>query len=429
MDAAFDRRPARAGHDHRRAIREVALAADGERQRRGVLVAVAVEDAVDLLRHDRRLADRGAQRRRAHHRVVQADLEEVQAAAPVAFVPARSPGDQRAGDGVPRRQVVDRLGLRVDEPERAGGLRIDAVDQPVDVALAAGHQPRAAAGAAQRALGHGRRRDRADRDAVLLPRPRSLAHAEVDLRSRPVAVALRVAAEQDRRALEDVAVEHRQRSGVAGPVDGVHEQRAGDAVERHAEVTERRGADREVAAVVVAAADAGQRLHGAHRVLGEGAAQLLDVGAADGDLAGDAGLPRRRRRRDLDVLGVGAGALREREGQLQGAARGDVDVAPDQGIADQRHLEDAAPGRQIGEHDAALRVRERAGLPVAVEADAGPFDRRAGGRVDDDRGDRSGGGLRRRGGRGSARPRRADRRTRRRTRAPGGGIPGAWWVC
>ena len=127
-------------------------------------------------------------------------------------------------------------------------------------------------------------------------------------------------------------------------------------------MTERRGADREIAAVVVAAADAGQRLHGAHRVLGEGAAQLLDVGAADGDLAGDAGLPRRCRRRDLDVLGVGAGALGEREGQLEGAAGGDLDVTPDEAIADQRHLEDAVPGRQIGQHEAALRVRERARL-------------------------------------------------------------------
>jgi hypothetical protein len=61
----------------------------------------------------------------------------------------------------------------------------------------------------------------------------------------------------------------------------------------------------------------------AHRIVGQHAAQVLDLGAAERLAAGHGG---HRRRRvgggDFDRLGVGAGAFRERQDNLHDAACG-----------------------------------------------------------------------------------------------------------
>ena len=81
-----------------------------------------------------------------------------------------------------------------------------------------------------------------------------------------------------------------ERAGVVHAAHGVKQQRAVDAVDRDADVLRPEPAHRELGAEVVAGRHAGQRLHGAKRIVGDEAAQREQLAAAEHRLARDAGL-------------------------------------------------------------------------------------------------------------------------------------------
>ena len=141
---------------------------------------------------------------------------------------------------------------------------------------------------------------------------------EIELGAEPVAVALRIRPVQQRDAVQDVAVQHGDRSAVLHLLHGVEQERGRDAVEREVHAPERAPADRELASEVVAGGDARQDLDGAHRVVGQQVAQVLDFRA-----------PQRLLRRhrllllaeslagDLHRLGIGPGAVAEDDGHVE----------------------------------------------------------------------------------------------------------------
>ncbi len=281
------------------------------------------------------------------------------------------------------REVEHALALRVDEAEGSRHFRIDPADQPIEIALADREEPRPALPASERSLGDDRCVDGADRHAGVQTIARPVARAEVDVRAGAVAEPLGVAPCQQRDALEDVAVDHRQRAAVLDVADRVHEQRARHAVQRHADVPEIAAANGEIAAEVVAARYARERLHGSHRVVGEQATQVLELGAADDNLRGNARrFARKEIPTDAHLLGVRPRALGKRNRHVDRRAFGHLDVASRERVADQRHLEHARARRDAAEPEAPVRTGDDAAR-LAVEHHPGLLERLPRPRIDD----------------------------------------------
>ena len=174
-------------------------------------------------------------------------------------------------------------------------LVVQPLDEQLQIALTRGHSHDPRFAAPMRSFADDRCARAADGDTRLPPLARSLPEPEIELRAGAVAVALRVAAVQQRHVLENVAVDHRDRPR-RGPVfdgaDGVQQKRRGEAVDRHVHMGEIAAAHAELAAEIVAGRDPRQHLDGAQRVVGQHAAQILDVGAAEHLLRRDAGFGR-----------------------------------------------------------------------------------------------------------------------------------------
>ena len=294
-----------------------------------------------------------------------------------------------------RRDVIGELRLRVREAEAQVLLGIQALDDQIEIAFARGEQPRPTLGSADRPFDDARCIDGADREMALHPVARSLAHQEVDFGRGAIPVTLGVGPVQQRDFLEDIAVDHRNRSAVVHLLHGVQQERRGDALEREVHLPHAGAADRELAAEIVAGGDRRQHLHGAKRVVRQDAAQLLQLASADRLLGRDRRLATRdvtgaRRSADVHRFGVGAGAFgehdrhvgdsacRDRHGSLDEdeVHRGDVELL----IAD-RHLRELESAVVAGDHGTA------GGLQANRDAaDAGAFFR-----VDDDAANDAGG--------------------------------------
>ena len=96
-----------------------------------------------------------------------------------------------------------------------------------------------------------------------------------------IAVTLRIRSGRQRDFLEHIAVHHRDRARVLHALHGVHEQRRRDAFEREVHVANGQAAHAELAAKIVAGRNARQHVDSAHRIVGDDAAQLLKLVAAE----------------------------------------------------------------------------------------------------------------------------------------------------
>src|SRR6188768_705961 len=114
---------------------------------------------------------------------------------------------------------------------------------------------------------------------ALHPVARALAQAEVQLGAGSPAEVLRVGAGGEDDVVEEVAVDHGDRSGVVDTLDGVDQKGRGYTLEGEVHVVHGEAANGEFTAEVVTGRDAGQRLHGAKRIVGDEAAKLLKLAA------------------------------------------------------------------------------------------------------------------------------------------------------
>ena len=245
------------------------------------LVAEAVDAAHDAGTHDAPgagpLPAADADRRR-----VEADVQIVAVNLILRFLQPGAAGEDRELHALRRAEVVHGLGLRVREPE----LHL-VIDQPLDheieVTLARRDQPGATLSAERPFDDQGHARS-ADGGAHLRPFARPGADVELDRGAGAIPRPLHVAAAHERDVLQDVAVDHRDRARarlVLDGADGVQQVGRGEAVERQVHVREIAAADGELAAQVVAGRHAGQDLHGSQRIVGEDAAEVLDIGAPE----------------------------------------------------------------------------------------------------------------------------------------------------
>src|SRR6476620_10520564 len=91
---------------------------------------------------------------------------------------------------------------------------------------------------------------------------RSLAHQKAQLGARSIAVPLRIRPHCQRNFVEDVAVDHRNRSGVLNALHRVYEEWRRDAFEGEVHVRDAEAARAELAAQIVAARHSRQNLNG-----------------------------------------------------------------------------------------------------------------------------------------------------------------------
>src|SRR6185369_11357649 len=127
---------------------------------------------------------------------------------------------------------------------------IDLPEQQLEITLARRDQPRAALRAAERSLRDDGRVRAADAEAQLRSIARALTHVEVELGAETVAVALGIRAVEQRDAVENVAVHHRDRPAVLHLLDGMQQEGRRNAVEREVHARERAPAHRELAAEI-----------------------------------------------------------------------------------------------------------------------------------------------------------------------------------
>src|SRR5262249_4879317 len=123
-------------------------------------------------------------------------------------------------------------------------------------------------------------------DTGLCAIARPLAHVKVQLGAETIAVALRIRPVEQRDAVEDVAVDHRDRSSVLHLLYGVQEKGRRNAVERGIHAIEAAAANGELAAKIVAGRDPRQHLDRAHGIISEEAPEVLNLGAAERLLRG-----------------------------------------------------------------------------------------------------------------------------------------------
>ena len=219
---------------------------------------------------------------------------------------------------------------------------------------------------------------------------RSFPHAEIELGADPVSVPLRIGPAQQRHFVEHVAVHHGDGSGLANLLNGVHEKGGRDAFEREIHLVDAGPAHRELAAEVVAGRDAGQHLDGAHRIVGDHAAQLLQIAAPECLLRGDGGLQTRHQRAaDGHRLGIGTRAFREHDRQVHCRSGLHVDRALGQHEIDSRDVQLVGTGRHVGNLEASLIVGHR-GLPRFLQPHGDFADARSVACVDDGPANRSG---------------------------------------
>jgi len=207
-------------------------------------------------------------------------------------VQARPAGDDRRLDLVAVRQVVDGFRKQIAEAERDARVVQHLLEKHIEVAAASGHEPRSARSAPDRPLG-GHRGAGAARGQVVAPAlPRPVARREIQLRAKPPGKVLRVRPTQERHVIEDVAVDHRGGAAVLDQLDRVHEESRRHAVQSVVQVLEAVTPHDELAVEVVRGGHAGERLHGAQRIVERHPAKLPQLRAAERLLAGHAGLAR-----------------------------------------------------------------------------------------------------------------------------------------
>ena len=247
----------------------------------------------------------------------------------------------------------------------------------------------------QRTLDDERRVRAADTDASLHPIARAFADDEVELRTETVAVALRVRPIQQRDAVEDVAVDHRNRPAILDLLDRVQEERRGHAVDGEPDAAERTAADRELAAEVVAGAHARQHVDRPHRIVRHQAAQVLDVGAAEHQLRRHrAFLFGKAARGHEHVFAVGPGAFTQEDRDLGGRRAVDLDGSPHEDETNHRHDEVPGANRNISNFEPPGCVRRRR-LTGVLNPDRNIGDWRAAGSIEDDPADDTARGGRR----------------------------------
>ena len=194
---------------------------------------------------------------------VQADVHVVDLTLDGIVLEARMPRERGQVQPLPRRQIVGDLGLRVAKPEAHRAIG-QAVDDEIEIGLAAGYQPRPALMAADGTFGDARRVGAAHGHVERAPLARSVPHPEIDFGAGVAGVALRITAVEKRDVLQHVAVDHRDRAGRPAVLDAanrVEEVRRGEAVHGERQVAEVAAADGELAAEVVPGRDTRQDLH------------------------------------------------------------------------------------------------------------------------------------------------------------------------
>ncbi len=290
---------------------------------------------------------------------------------------------------MPRLDVAHQLHLKIVEPEAEGVFGIDAVNHRAQVALSRRQQPRPAFGRAQRALHDDRRVRHAGADVAPESIARAFTDQKVQLGAGVVAVPLGVRARRQRDFLEHVAVDHRDRAAVLDALHGVHEERRRNALEREVHVANGKAADAELAAQVVAGRDPRQHVNGAHRIVGDHAAKLLQLVAAEHLPAAGGSRVGSTRRAHVHRFRVRARSRGDRNRDLQHLAGRNLDAAACQHEIDGRHVQLAVARRDVLEHEAAVARGNRHERGV-LNAHRDLFERRAVAGIHHDASERSG---------------------------------------
>jgi hypothetical protein len=166
---------------------------------------------------------------------------------------------------------------------------------------------------------------------------------EIQLGACVIAVSLWIGSRSERDLLKYIAVDHRDRPGVLHSLDRVDEQRSGHAFKRKVHVPDRQPADAELAPQIVSGRDAGQHVNGAHRIVGDHTAKLLQFVAPE-DLQSAACLVCiGRATDDVDRFAVCARSCRDRNGDVQHVAHRHVDDPADKDEINGRDIELVAP--------------------------------------------------------------------------------------
>ena len=188
---------------------------------------------------------------------------------------------------------------------------------------------------------------------------------------------------EQRRRLQDVAVDQRQRAGVLHAADGVKQQRAVDAVDRNADVAGTEPAHRELGAEVVAGADAGQHMHGAKRIVRNEPAQRQDLAAAEHRLARHAGFRfAKAAAAHRDFLDIRARAFIDGNRHIDGLGRADRHFTAHQSELDDRDEEGLRADGHIEDFEPAVRIGKGL-LPGGLDLNEDSRQRRARARFDD----------------------------------------------
>jgi hypothetical protein len=344
---------------HVRPIRELPVAAVVQLEALRVLVAEVVVGHQHALR-EHQPRQRQPPAGHADHRRVEPHVHIVDLSLNRIVLEPRAPGQRGQIDPLPRGDVVGQAGLRIRESEADGAVG-QAVENQVEIRLARGDQPGPALTAADRSFRHSGRIRPAHRDVEQTALPRSFAQPEIHLRAGVAGVALGITAVEERHIVQHVAVDHRDRAGGPAVLDaahGVQEVRRGEAVHREGQVAEITPADRELAAEVVSGGHAGQDLHGPERIVGEDAAEVLELGAAQ-HMGRGHGIGRRPEdvRGDRHALAVGGRPLAETH-RYGRRARPHGHLAAEQGVAHDGDVEAMGARRQAVDAEAALSVRQ-----------------------------------------------------------------------
>ena len=112
-----------------------------------------------------------------------------------------------------------------------------------------------------------------------------------------IAVALCIGARRQRNLVQHVAIDHGDGAAVLHALDGVDQKGSRNAFEGEVHVPDGKPPHAELAAQVVAGCDTGEHMNGAHRIVGDDAAQLLKLVAAENLLRRPPGFRPRRRSR------------------------------------------------------------------------------------------------------------------------------------
>ena len=179
-------------------------------------------------------------------------------------------------------------------------------------------------------------------------------------------MALRIRAGREPDFVQHVAVDHRDGAGVLHPLHGVDEQRSRNALEREVHVAYGQAPDAELAAEVVASCDTRQHVNGAHRIVGDDAAQLLKLVAAEQLLRWRCAL--RRVAAHVDRFRIRSCAGRDGDGDVERLAGAYVDEAAHEDKIHRRHVQLAAAGRNAIEPKASVSGGESGERPCRARA-------------------------------------------------------------